>query len=320
MKNTLYCAAALMAVASGAHASCGAAFCLTNTNWTLQGPVSEPGLRMDLRYEYMDQNQPMKGSHKVGVGEEHQHHDEVDTTNRNWLASFDYTFDDRWGVNVAVPVVDRTHEHIHNHHGHQFVDNWDFRRLGDIRVVGRRQWALDGGSHDHGRLGFLGLTFGVKLPTGPFDLKNRDGDEAERSLQPGTGTTDVILGAFYSRVLAEDGWSWFAQAQFQRATTERDGYRPGTRVTADVGGRYEATDRLGVMLQLNAAITGRDQGDQAEPEDSGGRFLFISPGVSYALGKGVQVFGFAQFPLFQKVNGVQLTAESAVVGGVSFRF
>lgn len=316
MKNKLFCAALLAAVSPWAAASCGAAFCMINTNWTLQGPVSEPGLRVDLRYEYMDQDQPMQGSHKVGVGEVRQHHDEVYTVNRNWFGIFDYTFDPYWGVNVSAPFLDRDHYHVHNHHGEQVDEKWDYNEWGDIRVVGRRQWVMEG----EGSAGFAGLTFGVKLPTGDFDVKNSEGEEAERSLQPGTGTTDLILGAYYSHVAAEHGLSWFAQAQGQRATMERDGFRPGSKLVGDVGGRYEATDRLGVMLQLNGSLVGRDQGNQAEPEDSGGRYLFISPGASYAVAKGVQVYGFAQFPLYQKVNGVQLTAEQAFVGGLSMRF
>jgi hypothetical protein len=316
MNKKVLCAAILSAAAPWAAASCGSAFCLLNTNWAMQGPVSEPGLRVDLRYEYIDQDQPKQGSDKVGVGEVHRHHDEVETINRNWLANFDYTIDDRWGLSVSVPVADREHFHIHNHHGDTLEDRWDFRRVGDVRVVGRHQWRLE----STGSLGFAGVTFGVKLPTGPFDTANGEGDVAERSLQPGSGTTDAILGAFYSRVLPEKGFSWFAQAQVQRALKERDDYRPGSRLTVDLGGRFEATERLGLMLQLNAALTGRDRGDEAEPEESGGRFVFLSPGISYALAKGLQVYAFAQLPVLQKVNGVQLTAEHSLVGGMSLRF
>ena len=73
-----------------AAASCGAAFCTLNTNWDIQGQAVEPGLRADLRYEYIRQDQPMSGSKKVAVGQIPQHHDEVSTTNRNWLPSLDY--------------------------------------------------------------------------------------------------------------------------------------------------------------------------------------------------------------------------------------
>ena len=46
-----------------------------------------------------------------------------------------------------------------------------------------------------------GITFGLKLPTGKFDVANDRGDKAERSLQPGTGTTDLIVGG-------EMWWCW----------------------------------------------------------------------------------------------------------------
>ena len=49
-----------------------------------------------------------------------------------------------------------------------------------------------------GRAGAFGLQFGIKLPTGKFDVANDEGEVAERSLQPGSGTTDAILGAFYN--------------------------------------------------------------------------------------------------------------------------
>ena len=66
-----------------AHATCGLAFCMVNTNWNLQGLAAEPGLRLDLRYEFVDQDQPLSGKRKVGVGEVSRHHDEVRTVNRN---------------------------------------------------------------------------------------------------------------------------------------------------------------------------------------------------------------------------------------------
>ena len=84
------------AVALDAGASCGTAFCMVNTNWNVQGVWTEPGLRLDLRFEYIDQDQPRSGSERVGVGEIRQHHDEIRTINRNWLATLDYTFNEAW--------------------------------------------------------------------------------------------------------------------------------------------------------------------------------------------------------------------------------
>jgi len=151
-------------------------------------------------------------------------------------------------------------------------------------------------------------------------VSNADGDLAERSLQPGSGTTDLLAGAYYSMDLPQKDWSWFVQGLAQRPLNSHDEFKPGNRLTLDAGVRREMGDRLALMLQLNALWKGRDSGNQAEPEDSGGKFLFLSPGVSYMLTQSVQAYGFLQLPLYQYVNGVQLTADWAVAAGLSLRF
>src|SRR5262245_20585912 len=109
-------------LAVGAQASCGSAFCSVNTSWDLQSVKADPGAVLDLRYESIKQDQPRSGSDKVSVGQIPRHHDEVFTKNRNWLGTFDYTFNADWGLNVQAPLVDREHLHIHNHGGVQLPE------------------------------------------------------------------------------------------------------------------------------------------------------------------------------------------------------
>ena len=61
-------AVAAVAASLSAHASCGAAFCMVNTGFSASGVWTEPGTRLDLRYEYIDQDQPLHGKDKVSVG------------------------------------------------------------------------------------------------------------------------------------------------------------------------------------------------------------------------------------------------------------
>ena len=42
--------------------------------------------------------------------------------------------------------------------------------------------------------------------------------------------------------------------------------------------------------------------------------------MSWNLTRDTQVYAFAQFPLYQAVNGVQLTARYSFLAGVSSRF
>jgi hypothetical protein len=314
----LLAATAIAASAAAAHASCGSAFCLVNTNWGAQGVWTEPGWRADLRYEYVNQDQPRAGTQNVGIGQIPQHHDEVQTLNRNMFATIDYGFSDQWGISTIVPWIDRQHDHIHNHRGAQLPESWSFSDLGDIRVAGRYQTSF--AQEDALRLSFAGVIGGLKLPTGKTDVQNASGATAERSLQPGTGTTDLIVGAYFRQALGMLDSSWFAQVGAQFPLNSSQGYKPGQQVLIDIGGRWEATDRLGLMLQLNAVWKGRDSGAEAEPEDSGGRWVFVSPGIAFAITKGVSVYGFVQLPIYQYVNGVQLVASRAYAAGISAQF
>src|SRR2546423_7938447 len=234
MKRTLLMAALAAGVAGNVAASCGSAFCMVNTNWNAQGAWIDPGARVDLRFEYMDQDQPRAGSRKVGVGEIRQHHDEVRTINRNWIGTFDYMFNERWGVSATLPMVGRDHSHIHHHMGEDLPEAWHFTELGDARILGRRQWRAE--SVDAQRLDFFGATFGLKLPTGKTDVRNADGELAERTLQPGSGTTDLLFGGYFRRVLGS-GSSWFGDVLVQQPLDTHEQFKPGRRVSLDLGYR-----------------------------------------------------------------------------------
>lgn len=293
-----------LAIALPAAASCGSAFCSINTSWDVQGGWSEPGARLDLRYESIAQDRPRSGGNAVAFGQIRRHHDEVSTRNKNWFGTFDYAFNADWGVSVSAPLVERQHLHIHNHGGQQLPEAWDFRAMGDTRVLARYQ----------------GFNFGLKLPTGRIDLRNADGALAERSLQPGTGTTDALLGAHMAHDLPQHNLSWFAQGMLQLPLNIRAGYRPGRRLGLDTGLRYDLGDQWSLMLQVNAVLRGRDSGVEAEPIDTGGSAIWIGPGASYAATRDIRVYGFLQLPLTQHVNGVQITARKAAVVGLSARF
>ena len=310
----------VLAVASAqmAQASCGASFCSINTNWNMQGAAVEPGWRLDLRTEYIDQDQPMTGSSDVNVGQIRRHHDEVKTRNRNVLAALDYAVNDRLGFSVTVPVIDRDHAHIHDHRGAKIPENWDFTRLGDIRLQTRYQWSA--GNQAQPGLSTYGLNLGVKLPTGQIHVDNSRGERAERSLQPGTGTTDLLLGAYFNQMLSDPASSWFIQGLWQQPLNKRENYEPGHRISGDLGYRYEASSRVGLLAQINTLFVERDRGAEAEPGDTGGKFVHFSPGATFAVTPNAQLYGFVQLPVYQYVNGVQLTADWSLAAGVSVRF
>lgn len=306
-----------MSLALGtAAASCGQAYCVLNTNWSMQGVAADPGSgRLDLRYEYINQNQLRRGKTNISAAEDTSDTTELGTVNRNFLATYDYTFSSSWGFSVALPAVSRTHNHIADPTGSATPESWDFTKVGDMRALAhyRITDAEDPLVHH-------GFQFGLKLPTGAYRIGNADGTLAERAMQPGSGSTDAIVGAYYSRPGLTFDSAWFAQALYQQAVAIRDEFRPGAQLSLNLGYNQPLSDALHAQIQLNALVRQHDAGANAEPDLSGGRFVFLSPGLSYALNKKTQVYGYAQLPLYRNVNGIQLSASKAFVAGVTFQF
>lgn len=299
-----------------AQASCGAAFCALNTHWESQGVWTEPGLRVDLRYEYLKQDQLLRGRDKTQPEGITDTHDEVHTYNRNLFLGLDYTFDQHWGGSVQLPWINRQHVHVHNDSPPE-TETWKFDTIGDARVMGRYQFTPDAENPVT-----WGVTAGLKLPTGQFDKTNAEGAPAERSLQPGSGTTDLLLGLYTNSLMliGDHPVRKFFQAHIQYSANAHDGFRPGNSYGLDAGVTYQLRGAWYGMLQLNGQIKDRDRGSAAETAESGGSFAWLSPGLSYAATRRVRAYGFVQLPLYQRVNGVQLTASGTASLGITTSF
>ena len=89
-------------------ASCGSSFCSVNTGWTTESALIGTGSVLDLRFEYIDQDHLRSGSRSVTADEAgEQHHEELETINRNFLLTFSHSFEPPWGVWIVAPLVDR---------------------------------------------------------------------------------------------------------------------------------------------------------------------------------------------------------------------
>ena len=128
--------------------------------------------------------------------------------------------------------------------------------LGDLRVKG----VYTGLSDDMS----TGITFGLKLANGDFTYPNFD-----RDTSIGTGSTDLLLGAYHQGVLTDKGmFNWFAEGQMDIPFITQDHYRPGDEFDFAVGSYYNGFDygkngKLSPLLQLIASIREHDIGMNA---------------------------------------------------------
>lgn len=297
-----------------AWASCGVGTCSVETGQEIQAWQDGLVSRLDLRYDNYTLDQPRYGTRAVNVGQVRRHHDEVKTRNQNLWLNADVATSRNWGFSVVTPyVLERDHQHIHNHRGRAYHDSWSLSGLGDMRVLGRYQSDLDAKSRS-----FWGVKLGFKLPTGSTSDRNSAGLQAERMLQPGTGSLDLLVGGYFNQAVGR-GNGWFGSVMMQTPLAIRDQYRPGQALFVDVGYRQKLDAKWSAFLQGNLQVIGQDQGANAEPAQSGGTYFFITPGLQCSLSKNVQLYGFVQLPVYQGVNDVQLTRSYGVTTGLNIR-
>ena len=302
----------LMPTAALACSACG---CTLTSDWIGDGLTGQPGLRAELRYDFIPQTQLRAGSHAVdraSIALPAPREIEQSTDNHYVTAGLDWQPSADWGINVQAPLVFRPHDTISA--GDADVSHSLTRGLGDVRITAR--WQGFGGS------GISGVLFGLKLPTGGFHTAFSDGPQAgafvDRGLQAGTGTTDALVGAYHFGALAEK-LDWFAQASAQIPLNRRDDYKPGVSGLAQTGLRYTGWRGVTPQLQFNLRLAAKDAGFNSDRDNSGGELLYVSPGGSARLSPRISLFGFVQLPVYERVNGFQLTPRVTVSAGLQVR-
>ncbi len=320
-------------ISTWACATCG---CTVNSDAAM-GYAAGPGWRVNLEYTYIDQDQLRIGTRTATPGEVVNSPSnpvldggeiEKDTINRYLTLGVNYRPDANWSVNLLVPYVIRGH----TTYGTQQqpystaetapgqISGARVSKLGDVKLLGNYQGLLS--NHD------FGLQLGVKLPTGQygtavnFDNGPNTGSPLDASLQAGTGSTDLIVGAYYYRAVAQDV-AIFANGQFQSAVAHKQSqpgndFKPGNSETLSLGVRYEANPNWIPQLQLNVLHKSPDQGALADTTDTIGTVAFISPGITIQVLRNLHAYGVAQLPVYSNLDGYQLFPHWTATVGVSY--
>jgi hypothetical protein len=275
---------------------------------------SDSGLSAFVRYNYMDQNKNWEGGSSAPAS------DNPDKEIKTSFITFggQYMINHDWGVMVELPIFVRsftsTGDGTAEPNGQVFTSN--LTDFGDLMING----VYTGFSPDMS----TGVTFGIKLPTGnytgPYENPGQTGPGTtgglvyDRDSLPGTGSTDLLLGAYHVGALNQDGsLAYFSQIRAQIPIMERAGasgtYRPGNEFDAGVGitysfGKAGAFDKVAPVLQLIGGDRSADSGTGANPgnpNNSGYRRLMIAPGVDVRIQK-VKLYFDVSIPVVQHTN------------------
>jgi hypothetical protein len=298
--------------AASALASCGSSSCPLDLH--ALGLADSSRLVLDLSFQYIDQDhlRRQRGTFEI-------EHDELRTINRITTLQLSGRVTDRLQLSLTAPYVSRTHEHVEHASGD--FEEWRFGALGDAAVQARYRISKS-----------FWLSGGVKLPTGSRDETNGQ-EAAEVTIQPGSGSTDLLLGATYQGGIVHDtGISGpmgsatlipiFASIAYRRNGSGTHDYRRGDEVQLSAGSEYPLAPSLHLIGQLNLRHAAKDEVGATEenPALTGGTYLYLSPGFRFVAGHRVSVYSYVQIPLVQRPNGIQLVSRANYLVGVQQRF
>jgi hypothetical protein len=189
----------------------------------------------DVRYDAISQDERDNGAHPHFTAR----HRNVTATVETSLLGVDWY--------LVVPRIDRTIATA--------SASGNAVGLGDVAVGARVP------------VGVYRLIAGVKLPTGADDLTLV---APRRYLQPGSGSTDVLLGVRRDYAAPAGEPSFFWQLSAQAPVTYDENFRPGSSFTGMVGWKIPLSGPLALSIQGTAIRQFRDQNSMATVDASYG--------------------------------------------------
>jgi len=189
----------------------------------------------------------------------------------------------------------------------------------------------------------VSLLFGLSIPTGSINEKNREhplamrqGEQLPYSMQLGSGTFDPTIGVLYQG--SSSPWWWGVNGSYTARLYDNDrDYRPGNELRIDTYGMYQLRHDFLVQGQLNAKYQGKIQGEMDEavtaesgrttpgdpaspymsplwdPDNYGGRQLLLTLGFQWQPIP-LHIVDFSVgVPVYQDLNGPQLEESYRVM-------
>ncbi len=294
-------------------------------------PVPANRWSFDLRADYLKFKR-MEDSRLEELAAAGQEVHSIDDE-RSVFFSAGYGFTDDLSLGFHIPYISRrgireghleagTPEvHVHG----------DSEGIGDLTLLGT--WRF---SRQERAGADVALLFGLKLPTGSTDEKDRGGERFATEFQPGSGSWDPLIGVAASRkwrAASLDGSLLYTVAtkgaqdtdlgdmlHFGAALSRR--LVPGHSHTDEsraVGGPEHGRRHSHMSWDFILEATGDWKGKQTvrgiKDENSGGTMILISPGVRMNYYDKWSVYLSAGVPILQDWNGTQHDASYRVLLG-----
>lgn len=307
-------------------ASCGSASCFLVTK-AEEGVETAGSFDVDLSFRYVDQSRKLRGRHSVSdvlvpkIDFENQtieldHHREIRTSNTTLQLNLAYGITSRISLFGVVPLlVEKDHEHFDDAGTPQetFTSADGTRGFGDVAVGARYAFLVRANDL------FMG-SVAAKFPTGDYKLLDSEGAINEPTIQPGSGSYDGLVTLYYVHHPFPSPLEWFVSASGRINRRNPLDYTIGSETVATAGLSYAASPRWIFSVQASARHAGRDDYRGESVPSTGSDSVLVSPGIRLRTEGHLELYGYVQVPVYQKVNESQLAPRTGFAIGVSKSF
>lgn len=274
------------------------------------------------------------------------HHKEMRTITQQATLDLNYGVTDRFGLQLTIPYMWRTHRHIDGlgekgTSGEGVPTNFSSDGIGDIRV-GVKYNVLPT------LRSMVVLGFGVYLPTGNTHAHDSADSIMESTTQLGRGQVGLNPTIYQSYELIPHRLNQFASVSYRHTFRNNDGYQFGDEymlnagfnvvtapwliLTGQVNYRYLVHDNFSSSLYRSATPADSPFPDEAQPVDqaiknravptTGSTYHAFSPGFQVNLGQLVEsswtnmtsMYFFAQIPFARDSNNGLAQGTSYIFG------
>lgn len=302
----------------------------------LDARESHPGWYASLFEQYSDFSTLQEEGDEV--------HNEVDQSLESSISQLivGYQFNGRWGVQVNVPVIDRSFERPEG----EILESGSESGMGDVTLLAH--WRAFERLSDQ-RITTVTFLAGIKAPTGSSDRLAEEASEehheesaASAALTPkhegeehgvpsglhghdlslGSGSTDGVLGA--SLFSSWNRWYLQAQTQYTLRTEGDFDYRFANELSWSVSPGYFIAlshgQSVGVGVQIYGEKKGEDELNGARLDDTALDAVYGGPTFSFSR-QGRWLAELAvDLPLSQENSALQLVPDFRARLGLTWRF
>ncbi|MCO6429722.1 MAG: hypothetical protein J5J00_02595 [Deltaproteobacteria bacterium] len=286
------------------------------------------GFFLDFRYEYQNWDSRSE-SHDIGTDSEGMHSDQGEDSHAD--------HEDEHRTSLSRHSEPGGHGHnrsqdrlYHFSAGYNFGE--DLTVLAHLPFIERFELQDSGSERSDGfgdltllstwrpikwETGFAGPVLGVKLPSGDTSERNSHSERFEPELQPGTGSTDVIMGAAFEEQFAP--WILRGNALYFLRTEGSQNYEFGDTTSISLFLDYTAysagNTSVFAGVDINFQHAEKDLQNGSVVGASGADLLFLGPNLTFSFAKN-SIFSVAVlFPVVQDRGGDHQDLESVWFAG-----